>query len=117
MLQVRVELCRLPVVSDVTLRGQRDYRMRVWVDPDELAYRNMTAGDVVAAIRAQNAQVATGQIGQPPSPRGQVFQVPLATVGRLTDVEQIANIVVKTSPGGRIVRLKDVARVELGAKN
>src|SRR5262249_43736900 len=117
MLRVRDELARLPGVSDVNMLGQRDYSMRVWVDPDKLAARSMTAGDVVAAIRAQNAQVATGQIGQPPAPRGQPIQVPLATLGRLKDVEQFANIVVKSTPEGRVVRLKDVARVQLGAKN
>ncbi len=117
VLQVKDELARLPGVSDVTMLGQRDYSMRVWVDPEKLAARDMTANDVADAIRAQNAQVATGQIGQPPTPMGQLIQVPLSTLGRLTEVEQFENIIVKATSEGRLVRLKDVARVELGAKN
>ncbi len=77
----------------------------------------MTASDVAEAVRAQNSQIATGSIGQPPSPRGQVMQVPIATLGRLFDVEQFENIIIKSRGDGRLVRLKDVARVELGAKN
>ncbi len=117
MLQVRDELLRLPGISDVRMLGQRDYSMRIWVDPDKLASRDMTASDVANAVRMQNSQVATGSIGQPPSPRGQVLQVPIATVGRLSEVEQFESIIVKSSGDGRVVRLKDVARVELGAKN
>ncbi len=70
MIQVRDELARLPGVGDVTMLGQRDYSMRVWVDPEKLAARDMTAGDVRDAIQGQNAQVATGLIGQPPVPTG-----------------------------------------------
>ena len=117
MIQVRDELARLPGVGDVTMLGQRDYSMRVWVDPEKLAARDMTAGDVRDAIRGQNAQVATGQIGQPPVPAGQPMQVTLSALGRLTDIEQFENIIVKATPDGRLVRLKDVARVVLGAKN
>ena len=117
VLQVKDELARLPGISDVTMLGQRDYSMRIWVDPEKLSSRSMTAGDVANAVREQNAQVATGQIGQPPSPRGQMIQVPLSTLGRLKTIEQFENIVVKSSPDGRVVRLKDVARIELGAKN
>jgi multidrug efflux pump subunit AcrB len=117
LIRLKDELARLPGVSDVRLFGQRDYSMRIWVDPEKLAARNMTAGDVVAAVRIQNAQIPTGQIGQPPAPPEQPIQVPLATVGRLVDVEQFENIVVKSAPDGRIVKLKDVARVALGAKN
>jgi len=117
VLQVKDELARLPGVSEVTMLGQRDYSMRIWVDPGKLAARNMTAGDVVAALREQNAQVATGQIGQPPVPTGQHIQIPLSTLGRLTDVEQFEQVIVKAMPDGRVTRIKDVARVELGAKN
>jgi multidrug efflux pump len=117
VLHVKDELARVPGVSDVVLSGQRDYSMRVWVAPGELAARGLTAGDVVRAVREQNAQVAAGQVGQTPAPPGQAVQITLSTLGRLKDVGQFEDIVVKATPDGRIVRLKDVARVELGAKN
>jgi len=117
LLQIRDEISRLPGVSDVTLLGQRDYSMRVWVDPDRLASRDMEAGDVVRALREQNLQVATGQIGQQPAPPGQTLQIPLSTLGRLSEVEQFEDVVVRSTADGRFVRIKDVARVELGAKN
>src|SRR5690349_23403866 len=99
------------------MSGQRDYSMRVWVDPGLLAERGLTAGDVVAAVREQNAQVAAGQIGQRPAPSGQAFQITLSTLGRLKDVKQFEDIVVRVGRDGRTTLLKDVARVELGAKN
>jgi multidrug efflux pump len=117
LLRVKDEVARLPGVSDVSMLGQRDYSMRVWVNPDALAARNMTAGDVVRALREQNAQVAAGQIGQPPIRAGQLKQITLTTLGRLVDADQFENVVVKTAPDGRITRLKDVANVELSAKN
>ena len=116
-MQVRDELARLPGVGDVMLFGQRDYSMRVWVDADKLASRSLTAGDVVAVLREQNAPVALGQLGQSPAPPGQEYQFPLTTLGRLSTAEQFANVILKTTRDGRITRLKDVARVELGAKN
>ncbi len=117
LMSLRDELSRLPGVSDITIFGQRDYSIRIWIDPEKLAARDMTAADVANAIRRQNMQVATGQIGQPPVARGQEIQVPLSTTGRLTEPEEFAQIIIKKSADGRIVRLKDVARVELGAKN
>jgi multidrug efflux pump len=114
---VRDELTRIPGISDVTIFGQRDYATRVWVDPDRLAAKDLTALDVVNALRAQNAQVAAGQIGQPPTFGGQSFQITLTTVGRLTEVEEFEDVVVKATPDGNVVKLKDVARVELGAKS
>ncbi len=117
LMHVKDELARIPGVSDVTMLGQRDYSMRIWVDPEKLASRDMSATDVVAAIRAQNAQVALGQIGQQPVPTGQLIQIPLSTLGRLITVEEFENIVVKTGLEGRITRMKDIARLELGAKN
>jgi multidrug efflux pump len=117
LMQVRDEIARIPGVADVTMVGERDYSMRIWVDPDRLAARNLTATDVVKALREQNAAVASGQVGQEPAVGGQPFQVPLAVLGRLTDVEQFENIILKRGAGGRVLRLKDVARVELGAKN
>jgi multidrug efflux pump subunit AcrB len=117
LMQVKDELARVPGVGDVFLFGQRDYSMRIWLNPNKLSARNLTANDVVAALREQNAQVATGSIGQEPMDGRQEAQLSLSTLGRLTDVTEFENIVVKTGKNGRITRLKDVARVELGAKN
>ena len=115
--RLRDELSRTKGVADVIIFGQRDYASRIWVDPDRLAAKNLTALDVVQAIQAQNAQVAAGQVGQPPAMDGQPFQIALSTIGRLEEVEEFENVVVKTTRDGRIVRVKDVARVELGARN
>ena len=117
VLRVKDEIARIAGVSDIGVLGQRDYSMRIWVDPEKLAARSMTASDVALAIRKQNAQVATGQIGQPPVASGQVIQVPLSTLGRLSTVDQFASIIVKKSADGRVVRIKDIGRVELGPKN
>ena len=117
MIQLQPELSRLPGISEVRMFGQRDYSMRIWLDPDKLAIRNMTAGDVVAALREQNLQVAAGQIGQSPTVEGQKTQITLTTLGRLVEPEEFAKIIVKTTPDGRVVRIQDVGRVELGAKN
>ncbi|MFO0951262.1 MAG: efflux RND transporter permease subunit [Isosphaeraceae bacterium] len=117
LMKVRDEILRVPGVSDVFMLGQRDYSMRIWVDPDRLAMLNLTAGDVVAAVRSQNMQVASGQIGQQPAPLGQDRQIPLSFRGRLVDPEEFEMIVIKSTEDGRVVRVKDVARVELGAKN
>ncbi|HEV3165651.1 MAG TPA: efflux RND transporter permease subunit, partial [Isosphaeraceae bacterium] len=116
-IQIRDELSRLPGVGDITYLGQRDYSMRVWLDPERMASRNLTAADVVLAVEQQNAQVAAGQIGQPPVPNGQVFQYTMSTVGRLTSPEQFAEMIVRTDPTGRVVRMRDVARIELGAQS
>ena len=117
MIRLQPELSRLPGISEVRMFGQRDYSMRVWLDPDKLAIRNMTAGDVVAALREQNLQVAAGQIGQSPTVHGQKTQVTLTTLGRLVEPEQFAKIIVKKTADDRVVRIRDVGRVELGAKN
>src|SRR5438067_3869054 len=82
-IQIRDELSRLPGVGDITYIGQRDYSMRLWLDPQKLAAQNLNAQDVIAAVQAQNVQVASGQIGQPPTPRGQVTQYIITTLGRL----------------------------------
>ncbi len=116
-IHVQPELARLPGISDVMMLGQRDYSMRVWLDPDKLAIRNMTAGDVVRALREQNLPVASGQVGQSPTLKGQQTQFTLSTLGRLIEPEQFEKIIVKTTPEGRIVRIRDVGRVEIGAKN
>src|SRR5262245_49830322 len=115
-IQLKDELSRLPGVGDINYLGQRDYSMRVWLDPDKMASRNLTATDVVRAIEAQNTQVAAGQIGQPPVDSGQVFQLTMSTMGRLIEAEQFADIIVKSDPDGKLVRLNDVANIELGAQ-
>jgi multidrug efflux pump len=117
LMQIRDELLRVEGVSDINIMGQRDYSIRIWVDPEQLAARNMTAGDVVRAVREQNSQVATGIIGAPPVRGDQQIEVTLSTLGRLDDVEQFENIIVKSTPEGRLVRIKDIGRVELGARN
>jgi multidrug efflux pump subunit AcrB len=114
---IKDELARVPGVSDVFLFGQRDYSMRVWVDPNKLAARGMTASDVVQVIREQNNQVATGMIGQQPAAQGQEQQITVHTLGRLLEAEHFENIILRAKPDGRLLRLKDVGRVELGAKN
>jgi multidrug efflux pump len=116
-IQVKDALARLDGVGDVLLLGARDYSMRVWLDPEKLASRNMAANDVVGALREQNVQVAAGRIGQPPVPAGIDFQYTINTLGRLLDPEQFAEIIIKTGADGQVTRLRDVARVELGAKN
>jgi len=121
-IQLRDELARLYGVGDVTFLGQQDYAMKAWLDPDKMAFHKLTTTDVVKAIQEQNVQVAAGQIGQEPVPAGQAFQLTLSTLGRLTDVDQFEQIVVKIgSSDGDVtrpaVRLKDVARTELTAKN
>jgi multidrug efflux pump len=117
VLHLKDELSRLPGISDVLVFGQRDYSMRIWVDPEKMATRNLTASDLVNAVRDENSQVATGQVGQPPTGHLQAIQIPLSTSGRLIEPEQFENIVVKADHDGRKVRLKDVARVEMGAKS
>ncbi len=116
-LQVQNEIARLPGVAEASSLGGLDYSMRLWLDPDKIASRQLTAGDVVRAVREQNVQVAAGSLGQQPAPAGTAFQYTLTAQGRLVTVEQFEDIVVKTGEAGDVVRLKDVARVELGAKD
>jgi multidrug efflux pump len=115
VLNIRDVLARLPGMGDVQIFGGGDYSMRVWLDPQKLAARNLTADDVVAAIREQNEQVAAGQLGAPPSDNSD-FQIALNATGRLIDEQQFRDIIVKTGDDGQVVRLGDVARVELGAE-
>ncbi|MEP9400465.1 multidrug efflux RND transporter permease subunit [Sphingomonas sp. VNH70] len=113
--QVKDRLARIEGVGDVQLFGARDYAMRVWIDPGRAASLGLTAGDIVAALRAQNVQVAAGTLGQPPYAQGNAFQLNVETQGRLSEPQQFADIVVRTDADGRQVRVRDVARVELGA--
>lgn len=121
-IQIRDELARLPGVGDIQYLGERDYSMRAWLDPEKMATLGLSADDVVNAVQEQNVQVAAGMIGQQPVPQGQVYQLTLNTLGRLTEVDQFGDIIVKSQPGGtnspdaRIVRLRDVARLELGSQ-
>ena len=116
-IQIKDELARLKGVGDVAYLGQQDYSMRVWLDPEQLASNGVTATDVINVLKEQNVQVAAGQIGQQPVPPGQDFQYTLSTLGRLIEAEQFGEIVVKTGTAGQVVRLRDVSRSELGAKN
>src|SRR5580698_5957236 len=121
-IQIKDELGRLDGVANVAYMGQRDYSMRVWLYPDKLASVNLSANDVINAVNAQNVQVAAGQIGQQPVPAGQQFQLTINTLGRLVDVEQFGDIIIKASQDGNrdqsssIVRMRDVGRIELGAQ-
>ena len=112
--QVRDQLLRIDGVGDIQIFGARDYSMRLWLDPDKIAALGMTAGDVIAAVRAQNLQISGGQIGEPPI-SDRAFQPNLTFTGRLKDPKQFENIIIKAGDDGRTVRLRDVARVELGA--
>jgi len=116
-LQVKDQLARIRGVGDVTALGGRDYAIRIWLDPEKLASRKMTVGDVVRAIREQNLQVAAGTIGQPPVPAGQDFQFTISTQGRLLDEAEFGNIIVKQGARGDITHIHDVARVELAARD
>ena len=114
LLQVRDELLRLDGIGDIQMFGARDYSMRLWLDPDRIATLGLTSAEVVAAIRAQNLQITGGQIGEPPI-ADRAFQPNLTFTGRLKDQKQFEDIVVRAGADGRTVRLRDVARVELGA--
>ena len=113
--QVRDRIARLDGVGDARLFGARDYAMRIWIDPSKAAALDLTAGEIVDALRAQNVQVAAGTLGQPPYATGNAYQLNVETQGRLADPQQFENIVIRTDPDGRQVRVSDVARVELGA--
>jgi multidrug efflux pump subunit AcrB len=115
-IQIRDELSRLQGVGDITYIGQRDYSMRLWLDPQKLKSYNLNAQDVIAAVQAQNVQVAAGQIGQPPTPKGQVTQYIITTLGRLHNRDQFANIILRNT-GSSLVYLKDVANIEMGAQS
>jgi len=116
LLQVRDPLARLPGVGDIFLFGARDYSMRLWLDPQKLAARSITTGDFTQAIQEQNVQVAAGIVGAQPLPPGTTdFQLTVNALGRLVEPSQFSEIIVKTGKDGRITRVRDVARVELGA--
>lgn len=121
-IQIKDELGRLDGVANVSYLGERDYSMRVWLDPNKLASLDLTANDVVTAISQQNLQVTAGQVGQEPVPPGQQFQLTINTLGRLVEVDEFADIIVKVGPrsderpSASVVRLRDVGRIELGSQ-
>lgn len=115
LLNVKDELARLGGVGDVQLFGMGDYSLRVWLDPNKTASRNLTATDVVTAIREQNRQVAAGALGAQPAPTATAFQLSVNTQGRLVTEEEFENIVIRSGANGEITRLKDIARIELGS--
>jgi HAE1 family hydrophobic/amphiphilic exporter-1 len=108
---------RVEGVGKVSIFGAKDFGMRVWLDPGRLKARGLTADEIVNALREQNVQVAAGKIGEPPTANGTNFEYTLTTLGRLSDVQQFANVIVKAGSDGELVRVRDVARVELGAQS
>jgi len=107
-IRLRDEMARIPGVGDISMFGQQDYAMRVWLDPEKVAARKLTAADIVAALREQNVQVAAGSLARPPVPAGQAFQYSLSTQGRLRDAEEFAGIIVSAGDNGETVRLRDL---------
>ena len=106
---------RVPGVGDAIVFGSKDYSMRVWLDPDRLAQKQMTVSDVTSAVREQNAIFAAGRIGQRPTPNGTELTIPVLTKGRLSEPSEYENIILRANPDGSIIRLGDVARIELGS--
>jgi hydrophobic/amphiphilic exporter-1 (mainly G- bacteria), HAE1 family len=116
-LYVNDEVARIPGVGQVNIFGQQQYAMRFWLDPNALASRGVTVGDVVSAVQSQNAIAGGGAIGSEPSPQGQRYQIPIKLQGQIQNVKDAENIVVKTDTDGALIKLKDVGHAELGAQN
>lgn len=116
-LQLKDELARIKGIGDIQIFGASEYAMRIWLDPAKIASLDMTAGEVVAALRAQNVQIASGTLNTLPSGSQSAFEINIQTQGKLVTTQQFENVVIKSEPGGRIVQVKDVGRVELGAQN
>jgi hydrophobe/amphiphile efflux-1 (HAE1) family protein len=115
MLKIRDEIARLPGVSDFQIFGQRDYAMRIWIDPDKAAATGISANDILTALRAQNAQVSAGVLNAPPVSTEAAYQINVQALGRLTTPEQFGDIIVKSDDQGRVTRIHDIGRVELGS--
>ncbi|TQF08349.1 efflux RND transporter permease subunit, partial [Myxococcus llanfairpwllgwyngyllgogerychwyrndrobwllllantysiliogogogochensis] len=115
VLNVKDRLARIPGVGQVPIFGGGDYAMRAWLDPQKVAQRGLSAGDVVAAIRGQNVQAAAGVVGASPGLQGVDMQLSINAQGRLATEEEFGDIIVKTGADGAVTRLRDVARLELGA--
>ncbi len=116
-IQIYQTLQRIPGVGNLTIWGEREYSMRIWLNPDKLASLGLTTNDVALAISEQNLQVAAGSIGEPPVPDGQQFQYTITTLGRLETVEEFGDIIIRAESDGTVVRIEDVARIELGAQS
>ena len=114
-LHVKDVLARLQGVGDVQFQGARQYAMRIWLDPDKVAAYNLSANEVLSALRAQNLQVSAGILNQPPAPSDEAYQINVEALGRLSTPEQFADIVLKSDSRGRVTRVRDVGRVEVGA--
>ncbi|WP_027179406.1 efflux RND transporter permease subunit [Maridesulfovibrio bastinii] len=110
-------LARIPGVGSITIFGDQDYGMRIWLDPDKMARLGITTGDVSTAIQEQNLQAPAGQVGQPPTNSGQQFQMTVQVKGRLTEPEEFGKIIIRADPDGSTVRVRDIARVEMGSKS
>jgi hydrophobe/amphiphile efflux-1 (HAE1) family protein len=115
MLRIRDEIARLPGISDFWTLGERQYAMRIWIDPDKAAAYNISANEILSALRAQNAQVSAGVLNQPPISGNAAYQINVEALGRLTTPDQFADIIVKSDNQGRVTRIRDVGRVELGS--
>jgi len=116
LIQVRDELARIDGIGELIVFGAREYSMRVWLNPERMSALQLSANDIVSALRAQNVQVAAGKLGQPPMPLENSFQYTVTAQGRFIDPDQFRNVIVKTGEEGRLTRLSDVARVEIGGK-
>lgn len=116
-LQLKDELARIKGIGDIQIFGAAEYAMRIWLDPDKIANLDMTAGEVVAALRSQNVQIASGTLNTLPSGSQSAFEINIQTQGKLVTTEQFENVIIKSDGDGRIVQLKDIGRVELGAQN
>ena len=115
-LRVREQLLRLDGVGDIRIFGSREYSLRVWLDPEKLSAYGLTGGDVVRALQEQNVQVSGGALGQEPVQRDNAFQLVVTTQGRFEDLRQFRNVIVRAGEDGRLIRVQDVARVEMGAR-
>ncbi|MDD7885365.1 efflux RND transporter permease subunit [Flavivirga sp. 57AJ16] len=116
-LQLKDELARIKGIGDIQIFGAAEYAMRIWLDPDKISNLDMTAGEVVAALRAQNVQIASGTLNTLPSGSQSAFEINIQTQGKLVTTEEFENVIIKSGEDGRIVQLKDIGRVELGAQN
>jgi HAE1 family hydrophobic/amphiphilic exporter-1 len=116
-INIQDEISRIPGISDVNMLGEMKYSMRIWLDPDKLTSLKMTAEDISDAIKSQNIQVSAGAVGDSPCSDKQLLRLTVQTQGRLKDIEEFKNIVIRQAPDGACVRIKDVAKVELGAEN
>src|ERR1700760_1253594 len=115
MIHIRDEIARLPGVSDFQLFGDRQYAMRLWIDPDKAASYDISADDILAALRAQNAQVSAGVLNQPPVKTTGAYQINVEALGRLTTPAEFENVIVKSDGLGRITRIRDIGRAEIGS--